>query len=96
MNTAECLEVMEIVKGFIEITERLRSNCITEECYEKHLKPMLIDFRRFLNSVRSDLYDHINPYKREQLRSEGVFVEEGLNETIKLLKKEFTSEIRGK
>lgn len=92
MNTVECLKVLEIVKGFIEITERLRSNCITEECYEKHLKPMLIDFRKFLGSVRFDLYDHINPYEREQLRSEGVFVEEGLNETIKLLEKDIVKD----
>ena len=82
MNTSEYLKVLEIAKGFIEITERLRSNCITEECYEKHLKPMLTDFRRFLNSVRFDLYDY----------AEGVFVEEGLNETIKLLKKDIVKD----
>lgn len=96
MNILEALKVMEIVKGFIMITDHLRSHDITEKLYINEIKPMLVSFRSFLNSVRFDLEDSsILPYdsfERVQLRSEGTFVDEILSENIKLLEKEIIKE----
>lgn len=96
MNTAEYLKIMDIVKGFIEIIERLRSDGITEEIYKKRIKPMLTSSRRFLNYERFELENgSILPYdsfERVQVRSEGLFVDDVLQETIKRLEKDIVKD----
>lgn len=96
MNILEALKVMEIVKGFIRITDHLRSHDITEKLYIDEIKPMLVSFRSFLNSVSFDLDDNsilpYNSFERVQLRSESEFVDEVLTETIKLLEKDIVKE----
>ena len=92
MNVLEVLKVMDIVEGFIRITERLRTHYITEEIYKDEIKPILMSTRSFLNSVRFDLEDNggiiHDSFEWIQLKSEGITIDELLRESIELLEKE--------
>lgn len=54
MTVHEALEFFEMIKGYITITDYLRSHSVAEETYREEIKPILMSFRSFLSSIRFD------------------------------------------